>query len=409
MSALGIGAQAAPGIIAGTNQAATAEATAAAAKAALEDSRWWITTAVSALEHGITVGQNADGSVTLSQGLTAKERADLEKDGYIVDENGRVTGQNITTEQIAAWLEEGIIYDSKAGTLTHMMTPSEQETNRHNIETERIDALTQGQQVARDAETKRHNGVLETLGGAGGGAGETTDAGPFGTGYTQDQFDNDLKLIDKGTTLTQKGYASLSLSAGTGAGVATDRSFGEWLVGLPSGPLLGMDGKPVTDASGKVVQMNASLGFLMLSESDQKKLVDVLPRDKGFIATVAGYIQRELLNTGTPVTAELLLKEIMEIGGLDATGKPVMRGGGSDSVGGKGAQLPDVQAAAFDLFSPEEQQRIMTFLSEMFVGKGSPSKVEEPRPDFLTWMGGQMNGWSYGGQDTWHYNLTGEP
>jgi hypothetical protein len=119
---------------AGVQFEAGARGTAAAvATAASEDAKWWITMTVNALDKGISVVRNADGSVSLTQVLSQK------------------------------WLENGIVYDPKAGTLTHKMTPSEAETNRHNLETEKIGKMNGDTSAAVAAETTRHNKVTEGI------------------------------------------------------------------------------------------------------------------------------------------------------------------------------------------------------------------------------------------------------
>ena len=404
MTALGLSAQTAPGLVAGTNQAAVAEA----ASAAADDAKWWLTTSIDALSKGINVVQNKDGTVTLTQGISptklAELRLDAAKAGFTIAEDGTVSGTGITNKQIGDWMADGIYYDPSTGKITQTLTPAEAEDQRHNLELERIARLTTGQQAARDAETARHNKAMEKNGAT------TTKstADPWGTGYTQTQFENDLKVINNtslGITQTQRSVAALNLGLGTGAALATDQSFGTWLTGSVGGVLTGVDGQPVLDAAGKQISTPAALGFLALTEDAQDKMVQMFSKDnddEAFIATAAGHIQRELLNKGIVPTKEAIMQVIMSITALDADGNPVS-GPSEGGVAGGGASK-NTPALAF--FDASEQQRILAFLETMFESGDKPVQVSTAQ--FFKNLGANLvTAWTYGAGGAWNFGFRG--
>jgi hypothetical protein len=218
-----------------TGEAGTAKVTfetgargeaAAVATAASEDAKWWITMSVNALDKGIVVGKNADGSVSLTQVLSQKDRNDLIAAGWPIDANGNITGGRVpTTDDIAKWMENGIYYDPVKKTLTHMMTPAEAETNRHNLEMEKIGKMNGDTSAAVAAETKRHNGVMEAQGAAGG----TGTTNPDGTPVYDQKPDLSI-MSNGGADSASVNMANLRLMAGTGA--ISDTNLADFMGGM---------------------------------------------------------------------------------------------------------------------------------------------------------------------------------
>ena len=256
----------------------------AAATAASEDAKWWLTMTVNALDKGISIVKNADGSVSLTQVLSQKDRNDLITAGWPVDANGNITGGRVpTTDDIAKWLENGIIYDSKTGTLTHKMTPSEAETNRHNIEMEAIQKRGGDTAAAIAAETKRHNGVMEAQGAAGGGGTTNPDGTPV-----YDQKPDLSVLSNSGASPANLGLANTHLMAGTGA-VSAD-TITEFMKGTtfywivdPTTKKGSWSPYPPADTTG--VQTSVIPGFSSLSQTEMENTLELI--DDPIMAAVA--------------------------------------------------------------------------------------------------------------------------
>jgi hypothetical protein len=419
MSALGIAEQTAPGVIAGTNQGA-----AATAKKEQQD------LVTSMLEKDILVTFDKNGSPIFQRLMSLDKLADLKIEGYDFSEYGDYVGYTPTLKDQVAWLQNGIMVDPETGRPYQVLSP--QEVLDYQIQGYSVDErggilayaptdeqiatwLENGIQYHTDPKTGQSwftHGLTPSeaanyevgMKPSGGGT-EKPASDPFGTGYKQTDFDNDLKLLDKAVNPTMQSYLVLKIQAGTGAGINTNKGFSNWLMGTGSGELIGVDGKPIMErnSAGEEVPMMApaSLGFFALTEPEQDKLIPYLPPELGLIATVAGDLKRSI-EAGVPLNEGLIQSALAKIVALDADGKPIQMEGGGEA-GGKGTRY----VSAIEALTPVAQERIRGFLAAMFASPPeAPISAATVKKAFVTNIFPAMNRF----YANWPFQLgTGKP